>query len=133
MPDNEPKKFRHYYGSIVRELLLFASIIMLVELPAMRGYVGIPAGIYVLGILALDFSAGLINPLQKWTEVINVIVSVVAFAVYENDALRLYSMFGASNIFFITDLILAFLFLLAIYFSVKTLRGAILKDKTQNP
>lgn len=123
------QKIDHYYGDIVRMLFLVSAMIMLIGLPVVSNYIAIPAIISVVGILVLGLAAGLTNPKQTWDAAINVAVAIVGFVVFESYAVSLYQKLGMDNKFFIANLILGFIFLFAVYFSVKTLRGLLLKPR----
>jgi hypothetical protein len=120
----------HYYGDVVRILFLAAALVMLITLPAIKDYLNIPAMFSVLVIMILSFVAGLTNPKQIWEAAVNAAISVIGFLVFESYALWAYQHYSATDKFFITNLILGFVFLFAIYFSTKTLRGLWL-DKRQ--
>lgn len=118
----------HYYGNIVRMLFLMASIYMVVGLPVIRNYIEIPTVLSVIGILILGLAAGLTNPKQTWDAGINVGIAGFGLVVFESYAVAAYTKNGADDKFFLSNLILGFIFLLAVYFSVKTLRGLLLKQ-----
>lgn len=118
----------HYYGDIVRILFLVSGIIMLVGLPDITGYIRIPVFVSILCILILGIAAGLTNPKQIFNAAINTIIASVGFLVFETYAVITYRDPKANFAYFIANLILGFVFLLATYFSVKTFRGLILKN-----
>jgi hypothetical protein len=113
----------HYYGNVVRALFVAAALIMLVGLPALTAYLSVSTPISVVGMLVLGLSAGLTNPKQIWVAVVNACIAIVGFMVFESYAVSSYQIFGSTSKFFITNLVLSFIFILAVYFSVKTLRG----------
>lgn len=113
----------HYYGDTVRLLFLVASAIMLVGLPAFMGYTHLPTMVSVFAMLVLGCAAGLTSPNQLWSAVLNVIISIFGFMVFEGFAVIAYTS-AESFPFLAANLILGFIFIAAVYYSVKTLRGA---------
>ncbi len=131
------KKFPHYYGDIVRALFLVAALIMLIELPALNRQIGVPVAVSVVSILVLGLAAGLTNPELIWDAGINMAISVLSFGVFETYAVIAFRENGGTDTFFLTNLALGFVCLLAVYFSVKTLRGLMMgqrgHDTDSNP
>jgi hypothetical protein len=131
--DTNTSGIKHYYGDIVRMLFLAAAILMLVGLPAISNYVSIPTVFSVISMLILGLAAGLTNPKQKWDAGINTVIASVGFVVFETYAVIAFREHGGTDKFFLSNLILGFIFLIAVYFSVKTLRGLLLKDNGHEP
>jgi phosphatidylserine synthase len=124
----ENKKYvPHYYGDLVRVMFMFAGIVMLVTFPFFSGLIGVPTLLSTLVVIALALMAGLVNPRQKWVLVLNVIVSVIAFLLLEYHAYFAFTYLDNSitlhSVFFWVSQVLALLFFLATYFSMKTVRG----------
>ena len=130
---NNTTKFPHYYGDIVRVLFMAAAIVMLMSLPAVANFLNFPIWFSVVSILVLGLAAGLTNPKQIWEAGLNAGISVIAFIVFESYAVSTYMRYSATNRFFITNLTLGFIFLFAIYFSVKSLRGLWLEKWQKQP
>ncbi|MFI5205945.1 MAG: hypothetical protein ACHQVK_03310 [Candidatus Paceibacterales bacterium] len=128
-PKNEKKVVRHYYGDFVRVFFLAAAVIMLTTLPTLNSQLPVPLNISILIILLLTIIAGLANPLQKWTGVINTAVSILGFVMFERYAMSAYIEKTFASIPFLTNQSLALIFLLASYFATKTLRAFFLKPK----
>lgn len=112
----------HYYGDIVRRLFLFGAVLMLFAFPLFSPAIPVEPTLNIIAIVLLSVMAGLTNPRQKWTLVIDIVVSIVAFAVPEYYAIT-FSHLGGSPLFVINQF-LAFCFLIALYFSVKSARNA---------
>lgn len=120
------KNVMHYYGDTVRFLFLIAAIVMLLMLPMFNEILNIPTIISVASILILGAAAGFTNPKQKWDATINVLVAAAGFLIFESTAVWTYQQQIDSiraERFFMTNVGLGLLFLIAIYFSIKTLRG----------
>ncbi|MBP9686174.1 MAG: hypothetical protein KBD66_00030 [Candidatus Doudnabacteria bacterium] len=116
----------HYYGDTVRVLFLLAALIMLVSLPVFADLTGLPSLFSVGAILVLGLAAGLTNPQQLWDAGVNAGIAVVGTIVFEWYAVVLYQKYNGPSGFFFTNLVLGFVFFIAIYFSVKTVRGLLL-------
>lgn len=119
---------KHYYGDIVRVLFLASAILMLVGLPAISNYLHIPTPLSVLSMLVLGLAAGLTNPKQLGDAGLNAIIASVGFVVFESYAVIAFREYGGSDKFFLSNVVLGFLFMVAVYFSVKTVRGLLVKD-----
>lgn len=129
-------KFPHYYGDTVRWLFMIAAIVMLIMLPTINGILNIPTVVSVLGIMILGFAAGFTNPKQVWDAGINTGISAVGFLFFETIAVWSYQQsFNTveGERFFLANIGLGLVFLIAIYFSVKTLRGLLLRGKDDEP
>ena len=99
---------------------------MLVGLPTIAQFLALPPLVSVIAILILGLAAGLTNPQQMWTAVVNVSIAVVGFVTFALSAVSSFQTHAAHSKFFISNLILAFIFLLTVYLSTKTLRGLLL-------
>jgi hypothetical protein len=117
----------HYYGDVVRALFLAACVVMLVGLPAFLGYTRVPTLVSVLAVLLLGCAAGLTNPNQFRTAVLNAVLSVVGFVVFEAFAVIAYGS-TESFLFLAANVCLGFIFIAAVYYSVKTVRGAYMRE-----
>lgn len=111
---------QHYYGDIVRVLFVAVAIMTGVAVPFIGNvlagaYVGAPA------IVALLVLAGLTNPLGRTVLVLDAIVSgfgviltqLVAIAAFSNGLFPLFAFLE----------FMSFLLMVALYFSVKTVRA----------
>ena len=121
----------HYYGDAVRTLFIITGVVMLVMLPFFASLIKAPIILSIVGILALAIFGGFLNPKQLWIIVINTLISIGAFAIFEYYAVLSY-INPTSNIqlatkFFWVNQTLALLFFIAVYLSVKSLRGKMTK------
>src|SRR3989344_8259765 len=92
------RKFPHYYGDISRIFFLFAGIIMLFGLPILNQTISVPAYISILFVLSVVFIAGITNPAQRMLSVLDLIVSLVGFIVFEYYSVKV---FAEGSIYFI--------------------------------
>jgi hypothetical protein len=118
---------KHYYGNFVRIIFIVGAVWMLVGLPTMTKVLNIPIGISIVGVVILGIAAGFTNPVKKSSLVINVIISVLYTIIFSYLAWYLYThpILGG---FFFANQIAGIVFLVATYFSVKSLRGSQVPD-----
>ena len=115
----------HYHGDKVRFVFLVMSIIMLISTPFFKNKLPMPAFISILGVLIFAMLAGLTNPKSKSVIVFNFLVSIGALLIFGREVIISYNNI-LTDLFFLSNLILAVLSLFALYFSSKTLRGNLL-------
>lgn len=125
----------HYYGDIVRGIFLVSAAVMLVGLPAVSVYLHISPTLSVFTVLILGLAAGFTNPKMISSAIINVIISSIGFVVFESYTVRIYGQAGDGQKYMLANLVLGLMFLLSIYFSVKTLRALLLQkaDEKEDP
>lgn len=128
----EKKLSLHYYGDMVRSLFMLAALVMLITLPFVNDLLPVSLPISILGILFLGIFAAITNPLQIWTTIFNVAISIIAFLIFEYYSIDAYYKFSFQSLLFWTNQILSIIFLFAIYYSIKTLRGMFLQKKSQS-
>lgn len=116
----------HYYGDIVRRLFFAAGLIMLITLSTFKQLLPVPTLVSIFAILIVGFLAGLTNPLQKWVMVLNTGISLVGLITFEYHAVTGYD--NLSDPLFWVNQGLAFIFFFALYYSTKTMRGAMLRE-----
>jgi hypothetical protein len=120
--------FKHYYGDIVRYLFLAAGILMLLTLPMFQGFIGLPVIFSILAIAGLGIAAGLTNPQQFISAAVNFSFSVIGFVTFAYSSVASYQSMESTDKFLLTNVILAAIFLFALYFSMKTLRAQMLTN-----
>jgi hypothetical protein len=120
-------KQSHYYGDLVRKLFLSGAVIMIISLPFMNPFLQVPLYISILAAITLGIIAGLTNPKQMWAIVLNFCVALVASVIFEYQAVAGYANFSITHRTFWINQILAVNFLVALYFSTKTIRGMLVK------
>jgi hypothetical protein len=125
--------FQHYYGDIVRYLFLAAAVIMIITLPLFSKEINFPVLFSVIGIAVLGVAAGLSNPKQFISSLINLIISLLGFIIFLYTATHTYQQSGVADKFVLTDIILSAIFLFAIYFSMKTLRAQMIGPNPPPP
>ena len=121
----------HYYGDMVRALFLVGAVLMAVTLPFFSTQLPVPASIAIFIILIIGTIAGVTNPNQKWVLYTNVSISTVAFITFEYFATITFTN-NYLSAFFILNQVLALIFFVAFYYSMKSLRGSLLDKDQQN-
>lgn len=124
----KPSKVPHYYGDYTRLLFLAAALVMLVNLPRFMGFLSTPPVFSIIAIIILVLAAGLTNPRQAFSETLNVAISLGGFIIFDFYTVITYKSETYSWYFFYINMLLSVIFLLALYFSVKTLRAKALRD-----
>lgn len=117
-----PQAPTHYHGDTVRGIFLVAAVLIFAtrfigtELP-------FTFGAQMLLILTLVITAGITNPAQKTIHYVNMLVSVAGTLTFGGLA---FSRIETSEALFSSEgliVLIAFLFLAALYFSTRTVRG----------
>lgn len=112
----------HYHGDTVRILFLSAAALIFAtrfvgnELPFSFGAI-------MLLILALVIAAGITNPAQRWIHTVNMLLSIAGTITFGSIA---FSRIDAAEKLFSGDglvAVISFLFLAALYFATRTVRG----------
>lgn len=120
----------HYYGDRIRGLFMITGVLMAVTLPFFNSLIDLPITISIIAMLGLAVLGGFINPVYRSVMVLNVIVSVCAFVGFEYYAVDTYLHASPSvplNVYFYwLNQIFALFFFLAVYLSIKTLRGRLM-------
>lgn len=124
----EPKTVIHYYGDNVRRYFLAGAVVMLLSLPLVYASVRVPAYISVFVIILLGLSAGFTNPRQRSAAILNVVIAMAAVFVFENEAVLTAGRSGETNLYFWINQVLAVIFLVALYYGIKTLRSPGARD-----
>ncbi|MGE5041469.1 MAG: hypothetical protein ACM3IJ_01040 [Candidatus Levyibacteriota bacterium] len=117
----------HYYGDTVRKLFLAGAVFMLIALPFMSTFLSVPIYVSILAAIAIGVFAGITNPLQVWVAILNFILAVLAVIMFEYAAVNGYQTYSLTHRTFWVNQILAINFLVALYYSTKTVRGMFLK------
>ena len=118
------KPVAHYYGDHVRMLFIALGALILISIPFDKALLPINIILGVAGVLFMTILAGYTNPRNWFSVLADAAAAGLAFVSFEYFAIEAY--LGAGTfvdwIFLLREGI-AILALLALYFSVKTLRG----------
>jgi len=119
----------HYYGDTVRTLFIIGGLIMLASYPFFSSFISAPISFSIIGCIALAVFGGLMNPKQRWIMILNTIISIGAFIIFEYSAVYAYLNLSPTLqihvTFFWVNQILSLLFFCAAYLATKTIRGTI--------
>lgn len=124
--------FRHYYGNIIRYIFLATALIMIIGLPLFQNFLGIPKILSVIGIAVLGIAAGFTNPKLMISLVINFFISLFGFIIFLYSAASSYQGATRDDKYLLASIVLAAMFLFAVYYSMKTLRSALLEEMTED-
>ena len=114
----------HYYGDFVRKLFLFLAALILVIEPFLARSLPWILPFEIAGAVVLVFLAALTSPTKQMVMVANAFAAAIGMIGFE--AIALYSFFSGSVPLFLAREIFAVMCLLALYFSVKTIRAMVL-------
>ena len=133
MNDEELMTPGHYYGDIVRKLFLAGAIIVILVYPFFSSLEVpspfIPAGsvFMITAIVLLAILAGLTSWRGRWTAALDVAVSLFEVVFFEDHAITFVK--TPPIWIFLTDQLLALIFITALYFSVRNLRGMLSRKR----
>lgn len=111
----------HYYGDYVRQIFIITGVAMLIFAPFLMSRAPALLPFQIGGAIALVFLAALTNPHKMWVVIADAVAAGVGIVVFEALALAAYS--AGNWIAFIAIEAITILFLLAFYFSLKTVRA----------
>ncbi|MFZ2556094.1 MAG: hypothetical protein WAZ27_02205 [Minisyncoccia bacterium] len=111
----------HYYGDYVRQIFIIAGVAMLIFAPLLISRSPTLLPFQVGGAIILVFLAALTNPQKMWVLIADSLAAGIGIVVFEALALAAYS--AGNWLAFIVVEAITILFLLAFYFSLKTVRA----------
>jgi hypothetical protein len=117
------KPVPHYYGDFVRAIFVAGAIFVLVGISGMTEALNLPPVIAIIGVIVLCVAAGFTNPVQFFSLRVNVAISIVFLIFFAYMGWYAHDV-GLGGIIELPNRVAAVLFLVATYFSVKSLRGA---------
>lgn len=117
----------HYYGDTVRYLFMSAGFLMLISLPLFQGAIRLPTLFSIIAIVVLGLAAGLTNPKQASSAVINLAIALIGLIVFSYYSVNIFNEQQTAQGFFFINIVLAIAFLFATYYGVKTVRGFYLR------
>ena len=118
----QEKHIPHYYGDITRAIFILAGVIILIGFPAVTKQFNIPVIFAVIAIAVLAIAGGITNPVQYNSLVLSVWVALAGLIVFIYLSWFMREQ-GAGGIYLASNQLLAVLFLVASYLSIKSLRG----------
>jgi uncharacterized membrane protein YuzA (DUF378 family) len=119
----------HYHGDTVRSLFVVTAIVMIIAETTGASLPLSTIGIVSL-VVVLVVVAGITNPAQAWIHFINAALAIfgaIAFGLYAIQQYHLVqSLFSPTYLF---SEALALIFLAAVYYATKTVRGVMLRPR----
>lgn len=116
----------HYYGDLARGLLVAAAALSLLASPLFADSVSSQYPYLIAGAFAAVVAAGLTNPKKRWSLIADVIVASIGMIAYASWAFAGYD--SINMIAFMLRMLIALMFLFALYFSFKTVRAFFLHE-----
>lgn len=113
----------HYYGDVVRQLFITTAALVVLGAPFYADTLSAEIPFEIVGAIVLVALAALANPHSRPLFFANAIAAGVGLLIYETWALTQYD--ASSWVQFVLREVIAVMFLVAFYFSVKTLRAFI--------
>ncbi|TSC85883.1 MAG: hypothetical protein G01um10148_791 [Parcubacteria group bacterium Gr01-1014_8] len=111
----------HYHGDHVRRLFIAAAGAMLVLAPFLSSYMPYTLPFEILGAVVIVVLAALTNPKKEMVMMANAFAAGIG--VVANETIALFAYFDGSIFIFFGREVIAFLFIFALYFSLKTVRA----------
>ena len=119
-------KFSHYYGDYLRRLFFVGAIASIVVLPF---YPNLVPSLNVLFVIAMSLVvvifAGITNPISRNIVLVEIIISSLFFVIFQYYTVSGYQ-FDSFLLSFIRQ-VLALIFIVSLYYGVKTYRGMLMK------
>ena len=119
----------HYYGDAVRIIFIIGAVLILWGLTGMVSLLHIPIILPIVAVAALAIAAGITNPAQKFSLQLNAALSVIFLIAFAYTAWYAHEQNIGGSVEFANQ-IAAVLFLVASYFSIKSLRGSMVPEKS---
>ncbi len=116
---------RHYYGDEVRFIYLLIAIVMIVTTPFFKYQLLLQSLLSIIAVVGFTIFAGLTNPKSAVIIIIDFVISIAASVVFGYQTIASYAG-DYTDLFFLANVLLFILSVLALYFSTKTLRGNLL-------
>ena len=121
----------HYYGDVVRQMLLGASALLLITSPIYADNIRLEFPFEVIGVLVIVGFAALTNPRNRTISLCDAVIAGVGMVVYGGWPLMDYDMIALTV--FVLRIAIALLFLFAFYFSMKTVRAFATHEIGESP
>ena len=117
----------HYHGDTLRGLFVIGAVVMIIGTSTGANLPLSTLGTVIFAVV-LMVVAGATNPEQSWINWVNAVIAVVGAILFGNDAITHYRAVGTLfDMSYLYSEALALLFLVSIYFAIKTVRGMALR------
>lgn len=123
------EEIAHYYGGLVRTLLILSSVTFISGFPVVGPTLPFGAPLAVAYALVLFLVAGLTNPKSLASLVAGAAIAGIGVGLFETAALMEYDSEGLP--LFLVRQLVAFMLLVAFYFSLKSIRAVVLRSASR--
>lgn len=117
----------HYYGDQVRRFFILGALYISVAIFFFPDFVDqAPVAFIIALVILIALAAGLTNPKQSFTAMLNMALAAALFALFQYEAVYGYQ----TNVELGLSIIrqgAAIIFLIALYFATKTVRGLMVR------
>jgi dolichyl-phosphate-mannose--protein O-mannosyl transferase len=131
LPERERNRVRHYYGDYARGLLIAAAIGIFAAAPRIGTLTSGATAFLVAAAVVLVVCAGLTSPRSRATLIADALVAAIEAAIFATAAVDAYQM--NETYLCIVETAVAAALLLALYFSVKSVRSMTMHMLGQRP
>lgn len=130
-PTYEPLVFRfpvipHYYGDVIRILFLVAAALISIGAPFYTQDLKIELPVLIAATIALACFAALTSPLKTIVMLLDCLISGVGFVIFQLWVLDNFS--EATQLATLLREVIAIVFILAFYYSIKTFRAMLMHE-----
>ena len=123
----ERRSAMHYHGDVVR-VLFVASALLMLGAETLGGEMPLSTVGIVAFAIVLVVAAGITNPAQAWIHYLNFIIAVCGAGVFGLFAIERYQVSHTFvEVTYLSAEALALIFLFAVYYTTKTVRGILLR------
>lgn len=117
----------HYYGDQVRRFFVLGAIYISVAIFFYRDFIDqAPISFIIALVMFIALAAGLTNPKQSFTAMLNMALAAALFALFQYEAVSGYQ----SNVELALSILrqgAAIIFLVSLYYASKTVRGLMVR------
>ncbi len=125
IPRPEHRGVSHYYGDTVRVLFVIAAALLFIS-QFIPGPFVTPIATLICAVIYI-VAAGLTNPVQAWIHWLNVLVAGVSLIFFGAIAIARYQALHAFSGNTLIVFALVIIFVIGLYSSIRTLRGALMR------
>jgi len=120
-------QLRHYHGNVVRSLFVTNSVVLLIAFPIFKTEAIIPVFFGTILVITLILLAALTTSKYGWIHTANMVVALLCVGIFE--ILAFATDFSTDPLVFLIRQGIALSFLLALYFSARTVLGVFSQNK----
>lgn len=117
----------HYHGDLVRQLMLGAAALIILAIPMISKLSLLQTPLELIAAITLIVCASVTTPRRIAPFFVDAIVCAIGLVIYEPLAIAAYQ--GGDLVLFVVYEALALIFVFALYFSVKSIRGMTMRKE----